>query len=144
MSARGALRRAIGSVVVALVVVATVAGGAAPASAADESSEWAFVDAINRARAEAALPALVPLAGLRDVARAQTVRMIQQSTLYHNPTLARDVTAAVPDWTRAGENVGVGGDVPSLDGAFLASPGHRANILGDYRYVGIGTDRAAD
>jgi uncharacterized protein YkwD len=38
--------------------------------------------------------------------------------------------------------VGTGGDVDSLHGAFMGSPGHRANVLnGEYDYVGIGLVR---
>ena len=42
-------------------------------------------------------------------------------------------------WQALGENVGVGLDANQLHDEFMASSGHRANILGDYNYVGIGT-----
>jgi hypothetical protein len=42
-------------------------------------------------------------------------------------------------WDRMGENVGRGQTPSSLHQAFMDSSGHRANILGDYNYVGIGT-----
>ena len=38
----------------------------------------------------------------------------------------------------------MGGDVAGLHQAFMASAGHRANILGDYNYVGVGTAFSAD
>jgi putative cell wall-binding protein len=115
----------------------------APAAGADEvGDEWAFVARINQARAEAGLPPLGVLAPLRDLARAQSTRMAAQDRLHHNPNLAADLTAAVPDWQRGGENVGVGGDVAGLHAAFMASPAHRANVLGNWRYMAVGVVRA--
>ncbi|MGH2703523.1 MAG: CAP domain-containing protein [Actinomycetota bacterium] len=45
------------------------------------------------------------------------------------------------NWQALGENVGVGGDVEALHRAFMDSPGHRTNFLGDYERVGIGRER---
>lgn len=126
-----------------MVVLGTVLALVAPAAGADEAGdEWAFVARINQARADAGLPPLGVLASLRDLARAQSARMATQDRLHHNPNLAADLTAAVPDWQRGGENVGVGGDVASLHAAFMASPAHRANVLGNWRYMAVGVVRA--
>ncbi len=64
--------------------------------------------------------------------------------LRHDPNLAGVVSAIVPGWTRAGENVGVGFDVQGLHNAFANSPGHLGNMLGDYNRVGIGVVRVGD
>ena len=49
----------------------------------------------------------------------------------------RDGYAGV-SWCRLGENVGMGPTIESIEPAFMASPGHRANILGNYTHVGTG------
>jgi hypothetical protein len=54
--------------------------------------------------------------------------------LAHNPSLTTDVCC----WAGLGENVGYGGSLQVLNSAFLASPEHRANIMGRYNQVGIG------
>jgi cysteine-rich secretory family protein len=116
----------------ALVVLGLVAG---PASADEVGDEQRFVQLINQSRGEAGLPPLSIDAQLVSGARIHSVEMAQQGTIFHNPGLA----ASVPDnWTRLGENVGMGGGVDTLHQAFMNSPGHRANVLGDYDRVGIG------
>lgn len=130
---------------VSLLVVAVLIGLlalAGPASADDNGDEWAFVRLINQSRAEAGLAPLAVFSPLRDIARAQSIRMGQQSRLYHNPNLAAEVSSAAPDWRRAGENVGQGFDVEGLHRAFMNSPAHREIILGDYNYVGLGVVHA--
>lgn len=131
-------------VLVALVaaLVSLVGPGAAPARADDVDDEWAFVRLINESRAEQGLAPLTHYGPMRDIARAQSIRMGQQNRLYHNPNLRDEVQARVPDWQRAGENVGQGWEVDGLHRAFMNSAAHRANILGDYNYVGIGVVRA--
>jgi len=66
--------------------------------------------------------------------------MRERGTIFHNPNLA----AATSDWLGLGENVGVGASVGSLHEAFMRSPGHRDNILGDYNYVGVGVAEGSD
>lgn len=139
--ARGRSRWAVVAVALVAVLVALV-GPAAPAQADDVGDEWAFVQLINEERTRNGLAPLTHLGSMRDVARAQSIRMGQQNRLHHNPNLRDDVAARVPDWQRAGENVGQGWDVEGLHRAFMNSPGHRANVLGDYNYVGLGVVRA--
>jgi hypothetical protein len=128
------------AVIVGLFV--SVLGPVPAAHADDVDDEWSFVRLVNQARADNGLAPLTPYAPIRDVARGQSIRMGQQSRLYHNPNLQADIQAAAPDWQRAGENVGQGWDVQGLHDAFMNSPGHRANVLGDYNYVGIGVVHA--
>lgn len=137
--------RRLGGLGLVVTILASLAGLAvAPAGADSLSDEWDFIARINRARAEAGLAPLGVLGSLQDLARAQSARMAAQNRLHHNPNLAADIAAAVPDWQRGGENVGVGYDVAGLHAAFMASPAHRANVLGDWRYVGVGVVRAGD
>jgi hypothetical protein len=58
--------------------------------------------------------------------------------LCHRPGLADSLGAIEPAWQAGAENIGVGGDVASLDAAFVNSPGHFANIIGDYNRIGVG------
>jgi hypothetical protein len=69
--------------------------------------------------------------------------MIANNDLYHSSS-AELQAAAGSGWSAIAENVGRGGTVDSLHSAFMKSSGHKANILGDYNYVGIGTDTAPD
>ena len=41
-------------------------------------------------------------------------------------------------WRKLGENVGTGNNVPEVHTAYMASPGHRANVL-DPAFTEIGT-----
>ncbi len=107
-------------------------------ASADPGTEQRFLSTINAERSAAGLASLTMDDGLRAHARNHTQDMIASGEIYHS-TSAELQAAAGSDWSRLGENVGRGGDVPSLHQAFMDSPGHRANILGDYNYVGIGT-----
>jgi uncharacterized protein YkwD len=130
-----AWQRALALLAAVLVVLAgqsLASPSAAHASTADSS----FVARINAERTARGLRAYTGRADLAAVAHAQAARMAAAGRLYHNPNLARDVK----NWRMAGENVGVGGDVATLHKAFMASTGHRANILDrDFTEVGVGT-----
>lgn len=93
-----------------------------------------FFSRINNSRANAGLPPVERYWDLTDDARAHTDAMIEAGGIFHSSNLS-SVTGV---WEALGENVGVGGDANSLHDAFMASSGHRANILGNYNYVGIG------
>ena len=122
-------------------LLVTVAGvgfaGIAGASASDESSTASL---INAERTSRGMNALEIYWDLTDDARAWTAVMIADGSISHNPNLA-GVTSG---WSSLGENVGVGPNVDRLHTAFMASAGHKANILGDFNYIGVGADRAPD
>jgi hypothetical protein len=128
-----------------VLLVALVAGllgtGIGPASAAPPApadAERQFLDLLNSERATANLPALTADAGLVPIAREWSQNMANTNVLSHRPDLRAQVEARVTrDWRRIGENVGRGPEVPGLHVAFMNSPGHRANVLGDYNRVGI-------
>jgi Cysteine-rich secretory protein family len=61
-----------------------------------------------------------------------------KSALCHRPNLANALSPIEPAWLGGGENVGTGGAVGPLHDAFVASPGHFANIIGNYNRVGVG------
>lgn len=109
---------------------------AAPSAHAISSEESGFVAKINASRGSRGLRSLTVKGDLVDVARRHSREMADAGTIYHNTSLPNQVRG---DWTRLGENVGVGATVDELHQAFMDSAPHRANILeGDYNQVGIG------
>ena len=127
-------RRSIGVLIAAGMLLVGLAPGA---SAAAEDS---LLDRLNGARRNAGLPELVSHWDLADDAEAHSAAMRAADDLYHNPNLAGVTTG----WLRLGENVGVGPTVRSIHNAFMQSPPHRGNILGDFTHVGIGAVRASE
>ncbi len=111
-------------------VALVIPQGSVLAAPADEAE---MLDLINGARAREGLPALVPSPELQGAAEAQTDRQIAAGELFHTPDLASVAT----DWQALGENVGFGPNMVRLHDAFMASSGHRANVLGNYNQVAI-------
>lgn len=114
-------------------IVLMVAGTAIPALAGPEGT---IVSKINSARGAVGLAPVDTYWDLTDDARAHSARMSDRGKIYHNSALG-GVTGV---WAKLGENVGMGVDLGSLHNAFMSSPGHRANILGDYNYIGVGVE----
>lgn len=124
-----------------ILVVALGTAGMALSAVADSGTEAGFLAAINASRASAGLAPLTVDSGLQAHARNHTADMIAADAIFHS-TATELANAAGSGWAALAENVGRGGTVDSLHAAFMASSGHKANILGDYNYVGIGTDTA--
>jgi hypothetical protein len=122
---------------IAIMVVAALAtmGFGLSAGASAESD---FVAKINAERSSRGMNTLAVDGGLASHARNHTQDMINAGEIYHSSE-AELRAAGGSGWSAVGENVGRGGSVSSLHSAFMNSPGHRANILGDYNYVGVGT-----
>ena len=117
--------------------LALLASPPAAHATADSAKEAEFVAMINVERAKHDLPALIVRDDLREVARSHSRRMASASRLHHNPNLSQEIT----NWQVVAENVGRGPTVGSLHRAFMASDGHRANILNDrVTEVGIGVE----
>lgn len=126
-----------------LLVLPLTAPNAAAAEARtgqEHYDEWQFVDSINASRRSAGLPALTMVSSWRETSRDHAEDMAAVGSIFHDEDLTGDAERTSSCWTRVGENVGVGGSESSLHSAFMASTGHRDNILGDYRYVGIGVE----
>jgi hypothetical protein len=126
------LRRTL-SLLATLTIILT--GFAVPAAHA--SAEGAFVAKINAERVAQGLEPVEVYWDLADDARAHSQHMLEQGALYHNPELG----SVCGSWIGLGENVGVGPTADSIHNAFMSSPGHRANVLGDYNYIGVGVVR---
>lgn len=139
--------RIVRTLVVLLVLVA-----AAPAAAALRGCDDApgigrierdLLVAVNRARRAEGLPRLRPDETLNAVARAHNCDMMQYRYFSHT---GRDGSSAMDRMRRAGyqacfsaENLALGHtNVPWVMGDWMASPGHRANILSGYaRHLGV-------
>ena len=118
----------------ALTAVLAAIALAAPVAASAPELEASMVELINEERAGNGLDPLATYFDLTDDAIAHSGVMRDGNNLHHNPDLGSVTTG----WYALGENVGVGPGVESLHDAFMASPGHQANVLGDYNYVGVG------
>jgi peptidoglycan hydrolase-like protein with peptidoglycan-binding domain len=128
-------RATLALVTLALALAAVLTGAATAAPAGATTAEDSLTARLNGARSDHGLPGLATRSDLVTVARAQADRMAASNTLYHNPDLTTDVTS----WRTVGENVGYASDVATVHAAFMASDGHRANILDtDYTEVGVG------
>ena len=115
---------------------AAIPADARPADPA--TAEAQFLSLLNQERARAGLPALWSHPGLVTQARGWSGHMASQDRIFHTTTLAADTAAVLPDWQRAGENVGYGPEVQRLHDMFVASPTHHRNIVGDFTHIGVG------
>lgn len=126
-------RRWLGIATVAVVVAAgAVLGVAAPASAAPADTIYSLV---NQARAAQGLPGLLRNSAIDGVALNWANQMAANGAMTHNPSYSSQLPGG---WSRAAENVA--SRYPSPEAAFngwMNSPGHRANILGDFTDIGI-------
>jgi hypothetical protein len=113
----------------ALLFALSIALLPSSARAQSSSEEAQFVSLINQLRASKGLAAFVVDGPLSATACTWTDHMVAADTLSHDPALATEVASVEPKWSKAGENVGVGGDVTSLFNAFVASPGHYRNLV---------------
>ncbi|WP_394770918.1 CAP domain-containing protein [Lacisediminihabitans sp.] len=115
-----------------LALVGVGAVGVQSASASDADTIGSLV---NQARAANGQPGLLRNAAMDAVALKWAQQMAASNSMVHNP----DYSAQIPaGWTRAGENIAMGQPTPgAMHTAWMNSPGHRANILGDFTDIGI-------
>jgi hypothetical protein len=115
----------------ALVVGLGIGGAVTPAAAYDEGT---IVALANDARAQNGLGGLVRNGSLDAVAVNWANQMAANGSISHNP----DYTSQIPGgWRAAGENVAQGyGSGAGFHDGWMASPGHRANILGNFTDIG--------
>lgn len=89
----------------------------------------------NTLRASRGLAGLSSHAKLDQIATAWARRMATSGELAHNPNYLKNYPKS---WRKAGENVAVGYSANQVTQAWANSPGHLANLVGDYTHVGIG------
>lgn len=131
---------------VALLVAATwtLSGIAGTAVASSPGEESAFLARINALRASVGAGPLTPNAALAAGACVWDAHIMAADALSHDPSLAGQIAQAAPDWSKGGENLGMGGDVNSLFDAFVRSPEHYRNLVDpDFTEVGICVDHNA-
>jgi hypothetical protein len=125
-----------------VVLVAVVSVGLQPAARATTTDEARLYQLTNGSRAQAGLPPLAYDDLASAVARAWANELAASGDLRHNPNLAVQTDAQVTtQWTLIGENVGYAGNIDEMHAAYMDSPRHRDNILGDFNRVGIGAVR---
>jgi uncharacterized protein YkwD len=131
--AHGRGRRAWAAVtVVALAATLSVVGIVSPASAAEADTLHSLV---NQARAANGLGALSRNGAMDAVAVNWANQLAANGTLSHNPSYSSQIPGG---WSAAAENVAQGHPTAnSMHDGWMASSGHRANILGNYTAVGI-------
>ena len=94
------------------------------------------VSLVNQARIQAHVGQLNRNVSLVLIAQAWSQHLAQAGGLSHRNPLSDGAPAG---WRKLGENVGFGGSVDIVEGAFLNSPPHRANILdSSFNNVGVG------
>jgi hypothetical protein len=77
-------------------------------------------------------------------ARIHTQEMADAGTIYHTTVDAMKALAP-SNWLSLGENVGMGRTCDTLHAAFMASEGHRRNVMDpSFNYIGVGVVIAAD
>lgn len=129
--ARGLL---FGTAVLLALAVMTAPVSADPTLSPD--AESTFVQLINGLRTSQGSGELVVDPRLTDLARRWAATMAAAGAISHNPNLTVDLPEP---WTKGGENVGVGSDVPTLHDAFVASPEHYRNLIDPlFTRIGIG------
>ena len=134
--------------------------------AIENDAQSAFVTKLNQLRQSKGLRTLAVNTGIIGPAVDWSETMAAQNWLHHardtgpddgveyHQDYVRAVGAVVPNWTRVAENVGVSGlssycdaatlrthvmnSVSSLHNAFVNSPGHYANMVGDHNQTGVG------
>jgi uncharacterized protein YkwD len=106
----------------------------------------AVVCLVNEQRTERGLPKLESDRKLDDSAQRWTDDMVGNSDFSHGAGLAftARISAAGFNWENAAENIATGYTTPqAVVDAWMASPGHCANILNPlYREVGTGVDNS--
>jgi hypothetical protein len=120
------------------LILAALVPASASASVAEESS---FIAQVNATRTARGLQPLQLDIQLTNLARGWAGSMRDGvcgagSFICHASPISAGVTHP---WVKLGENVGTGPDVGSIMKAFIASPGHYANIVDpEFTHIGVG------
>jgi uncharacterized protein YkwD len=129
-----------------LLALAMLPVGSVAAAPADQASfAGRVLDLTNAERQKAGLAPLLLSPELQAAAQGYSDVLASSDCFGHScgpvPDLAeRDAEAGYGDWTYVGENIAAGYTTPEeVVAGWMASPGHRANILSpSYTEIGIG------
>lgn len=97
-------------------------------------SEKCFMHKINHVRTRHGQNRLDWDKQLAYVARRHANLMAERVAVWHDPYAGERVTR----WRALAQNTGRGHRCRTLFRSFMASPSHRANVLGHYRFIGVG------
>ena len=120
---------------VILIVGASVVT-AAPAQAATGDAAKVFSQT-NAQRTKAGIRPLISDPALDKAAAAWAKHLASTCTFKHSTSTWRADRVATAGWSATGENIAAGYAASSVVAAWMASPGHKANIL-NTRYTGVG------
>jgi uncharacterized protein YkwD len=138
LSRRG-LALAVSAALAIALLPATSASAAAPSTSCTSQSQSSLqrqlLSEVNAARKRAGKRPLQESSGLNKIAIAWSGKMAAAEEMSHNPKLRAQLPKG---WRNFGENVAYGYTADRVTKAWLDSPGHRANILGDFNRIGIG------
>jgi uncharacterized protein YkwD len=142
MSAKGRETGKVARIVLLAVVAGLAVGLMASAAHAGISDRDAMKRATNTSRLNHDIRMVGLNAEMSELARRHSLKMARQNRLFHTADPSSYYLKGM-NWRYWGENVGVtGGTVKDLQAAFMASPGHRANILNKaFTKVAIGAVR---
>ena len=120
----------------ALTLIGSLSIRNTPPAAANAGDEAAFVAALNNVRANAGLPPLTVNVQLANLSRGHAQVMADAGQIFHASPISAGYSGP---WSKIGENVGSGATVSNLVNAFVASPGHYANIVDPaFTEIGVG------
>jgi hypothetical protein len=107
-----------------------------PVYAAIQDDRNVIVYDTNDARSANRLAPLKKNSALDNVAQAWADKIGKEDRLYHNPNVGAQIPAG---WNSWGENVAQGYSSADVVNAWLASPGHKANIMNNgFTDIGVG------
>ncbi len=122
------------AVVIAVLVAITTTVFTPAATAQGEAGNW--LSQVNSLRASRGVAPLQVDGNLTGLAQSWADHLAAQGALSHASNLGAGVTS---NWSKLGENVGMGGDVGSIMNAFVNSPAHYANLVDPaFTHIGIG------
>lgn len=126
--------RTLSALIAVLVAATFFAAVPATPAGADDVSDW--LSTINGFRSANGLAPLQYDGQLSGLASQQAQANASSGRLAHTPNLAAGVSA---NWSKLGENVGMGLTTPIIWDAFLDSAPHRTNLLDPgFTHIGIG------
>lgn len=128
--------RILSTVLPVILIVGASIVSAAPAQAATGDAATVFTQT-NAQRAKAGLKPLISDPALDKAAAAWAKQLASTCTFKHSTSTWRADRVASAGWSATGENIAAGYSASGVVSAWMASSGHRANILNS-RYTGVG------
>ena len=100
-------------------------------------TERCVMGKINKVRRNKGLSALRADKQVGVVARRHARSMAANYSVFHDYNMHKEIT----HWKSLGQNSGAAGSCKRVFWAFMRSAGHRSNILGTWRHMGVGVEK---